>query len=205
MTIIKDILSVIGAIASVSGAVISAAYYFHVWRWKRQLTWDDALRVAEQLLQQIEGSDWKPDIVIGLGRSGGIWGGWLAGNLGSLPLGVIDVTYEETPVGGRSVAFPGGWQVLSSLKETYPDDRNVLVVEGASSTGQTPREFRQELISKIPDWDVKLAVLYKNPTVAERIDFVGKADLEPWPTRFPWHARAVYRPYLRDILIPTKS
>ncbi len=203
MSTIRDALAILGALASLSGLVIVVAYYWRLWSWKRQVTWDDALRVAEELLGNIEGSGWKADLVIGLGRSGGIWGGWLAGNLGSLPLAVIDLVYEETS-GGRTVRFPGGREVLSYLRESHPGRCNVLVVEGASSTGQTPHEFREEFASEISNWDVKFGVLYKNPTVAVEIAFVGK-DLEPWPRRFPWHARGVYRPHLRDILIPGRS
>ena len=106
---------------------------------RRQPTWDDALRVAEKLLNTIEGS-FMPDLVLGLGRSGGIWGGWLAGNLGSLPFAVIDIEYDDGEVVLRA-EFPGGEEVLSSVRKRFPNSPHVLVVQGAASGGMTFREF----------------------------------------------------------------
>jgi hypothetical protein len=105
---------------------------------------------------------------------------------------VVDILYRRTPE-GRVVTFPVGVQVLQALREVRGSSLKVLVVEGASSTGQTFMEFIGQHRQLVIGWDMKFAVLYKNRAVATRIDFVGKA-LDPWPRSLPWHLRRVYRP-----------
>ena len=195
---IIELLALVGAVASIGGLGLALIQRYRVLSWRKQLTWDDTLRVAEDLLQTIETADWQPDLVIGIGRSGGIWGGWLAGNLGVLPFAVVDKLFVEREA-GRGVEFPGGEAVLAALHRLQHGPLRVLVVEGASARGQVPQEFRQQFADYLRDWDVKLAVLYKNPASGANIDFVGMIGPEPWPSTFPWHQRALYRPYLRDL------
>lgn len=194
---LERILAIFGGITSLFLFIITLAHSWRVWRWKRRLTWDDALRVAEVLLKKIEGSHWKPDIVIGLGRSGGIWGGWLAGNLGSIPLAVVDKHFVQE-ASGLKIVFPGGKEVICGIRENCDAKMKVLVIQGASSVGGVFRQFDTLFTEYFSNWDVKYAVLYVNPVVSFRIDFVGRT-LEVWPRQFPWHLRSVYRPYLRDI------
>lgn len=196
--VIWQFFAFVGAIASIAGLAIWIAQFILRRRWAKQPTWDDSLRVAEKLLNMIEAGTWKPDVVVGLGRSGGIWGSWLAGNLGSLPMALIDIEYEPTER-ERRVEFYGAEQVLSYMAERFKGQPRVLVVEGAASTGTTLREFFRRFDSQLSKWDMKTAVLYSNPAADFAIDFVGSADLEPWPERFPWHQRAGYKPHLRNV------
>jgi len=122
--------------------------------------------------------------VVGRGRSGGIWGGWLAGNLGSLPFAVIDYTYDELP-DGRTVIFPEGEKILEAIESILGGRRQVLLVEGATSSGQTFSEFRNRFAIQTSEWELRTAVLYKNSTVPFEIDYVGRDDLKPWPDKFP--------------------
>ncbi|MCK4341262.1 MAG: hypothetical protein KAY37_06005 [Phycisphaerae bacterium] len=204
MEIIWYFFTGVGVLASVGGLVLGA----HVWLERRRLarepTWDDALRVAEKLLVAVEAADFKPQVVIGLGRSGGIWGGWLAGNLGSLPFLVIDDEYSLTP-DGRRVEFRCANEVFTYVHKTFPENARVLVVEGATTDGLTIREFFDKLVPKSPEWDVRIAVLYKNPGANAKVDFAGKDDLSPWPKRFPWHKRAAYQPHLHFFFERTRG
>ena len=201
---VEFFLAVLGALSSIAGLIIGIRYEYQRRVWKKKLTWDDALRTARTLLEQISGAGWKPDLVIGIGRSGGIWGGWLAGNLGSLPFVAIDDKYEDVEA-GLSVDFPCGKSILSNVQEFYSEHGTlkVLVVEGASRSGGTPQKFREQFAEILRHWDVKLAVVYKNPGSAAAIDFVGMVGPEPWPEKFPWHETDAYRPYLRDVF-PTR-
>jgi len=203
--LLENLLKIVGALATLVGSIQGVRIAI----WKRKLTWDDALRVAEKLLTQIRDSQWDPQVILGLGRSGGIWGGWLAGNLGTLPFAVVDDHYavdgENLNRGSLVVDFPAGSEVLSSLRATYPDKRRMLIVEGASSTGQTLTRFAEKFHQELAGCDVKFAVLYKSPVSVAQIHYVGRVGPDPWPKRFPWHFTDLYRPYLRDILQPVSA
>jgi hypoxanthine phosphoribosyltransferase len=200
--IILNIFAVLGGIVTVVTIVTAILHWLRLKAWKKQITWDDALRNAKRLLEQIQNyhkeTGWMTDIVIGLGRSGGIWGGWLAGNLGSLPFAVVDDKYELKGK-GLEVDFPGGEEILTAIRKTYPDKKRILVVEGATATGKTPSKFTKKFSNVLKDCDVKYAVIYKNPGSSFDMDFVGKIGPEPWPAKLPWQYTDLYRPYLRDI------
>jgi hypoxanthine phosphoribosyltransferase len=196
---VVNILAVLGAIATIVSCWVAVVQFRRAHGSGRLPTWDHSLRTAAKLLKMIEGNDWgAPDIVIGLGRSGGIWGGWLAGNLGSLPFGVVDDKYPE-------VEFPGGEEVLLALRKFYPGAHKLLVVEGASSRGTTLNRFRERFDQVLSGLDVRYAVLYLNSSSDARIDYVGELGPEPWPTRFPWHSTDRYRPFLRDLFLPPRA
>lgn len=201
MPTFERVLAAIGAVAGIGAFVFAIAQGYLWYMWRRQITWDDALRVAETLLKQIEGGTWRPEVVLGVGRSGGIWGGWIAGNLGSLPFAVVDAKYVGTKT-LDDVEFPRAEGVLSGIRKAYGDELRVLVIEGATSTGLTLREFLKHFKAELGGWDIKTAVLYRNTAAQVRVDFVGK-DLIPWPTDdkpFPWHFRAGYRPFLGSLV-----
>jgi len=199
MGVFERVLMIVGAVAGVLGCVFVGVQFYKFYLWKRRVTWDDALQVGDDLLKQLEASTWKPDLVIGLGRSGGIWGGWIAGNLGSLPFALVDAK-KEPPI-----EFPGGADILAALHRTYGDKKRVLLIEGATSRGAVFREFFNNFGAALTEWgwDLKKAVLYRNLASDAELEFVGREDLVPWPTDprpFPWHRRAGYRPFLGNIV-----
>ncbi|GFO80543.1 MAG: hypothetical protein A49_01700 [Methyloceanibacter sp.] len=147
---------------------------------KNSVNWNYSFCVAEDLRRRIK--TWGPELIIGIGRSGGIWGGWMAGNLGSLPFGVVDDKYES-----NNVSFPGGADVLAALKRTHPSVRRVLLIEGASARGQTINEFRAKFADLMTDWDVRVAVLFVAESANADIEYCGRVGPSEWPDRMPWH------------------
>jgi hypothetical protein len=75
MELLKEILTLIGGLVVIITLCTAIIELIKIWIWKRKLNWDNSLRIARLLLEKIETNNWKPQIVLGLGRSGGIWGG----------------------------------------------------------------------------------------------------------------------------------
>jgi hypothetical protein len=80
------------------------------------LTWPDVIAGLRGLLQQIKDGDYKFKRVVGIGRSGAIIGGILAGNIhtpeGHIPIDVCERT--QLPVGARRTI-----STLTEPPETY--------------------------------------------------------------------------------------
>ena len=89
---------------------------------------------------------------------------------------------------------------MDSLAKRLGPAARVVAIEGASSTGLTLLEFRSQFGEQVGSWDLRFALLYRNPSSVASVEFVGRDGPEPWPTKFPWHQRAAYRPHLRDLL-----
>lgn len=202
MAILELILAVLGATAGVISTILGVVVFQDWRRQRKRVTWDDALRVADKLLKKIPRGDGGPKVVIGLGRSGGIWGGWLAGNLGSLPFAVVDIKYPESETSVEP-EFPGAKDVLGSIRNEYGEDIRVLLIEGATTRGTTITKFLDKYKSELGGWTVEVAVLYRNSASDAPVHFVGKDDLTPWPTKakpFPWHDTGGYRPFLARVI-----
>lgn len=184
---VERFFSLVGGIGSLIGLAVFIREKFF-----RGVTWRKALRDAERVLTKIEGQHWRPDAVIGLGRSGAIWGGWLAGNLGSLPICVLDREFAANN-SSRRIEFADGEEILSIWRKRFGDNAKILVVEGANTSGQ-PFNSSLELFKKIwPECELKFAALYSNKASPFDANFVGHPGIDPYPERFPWHLRTTYR------------
>lgn len=193
-----EVFYILAGIASIIGVALPLYVVFQQAKRRRGVSWSEAFRVAERVLTQIEHSDWRPDIVVGIGRSGAIWAGWMAGNLGSLPVAVVDKKYSFDAA-GRGVVFPVGAKVIATalkrddLKTNDGRKLRVLLVEGATSNGSVLDEVRRQFSSTLEGCEVRFAILYMNCVVTQHIDYVGKVETGKWPQRLPWHHRPAYQ------------
>jgi len=184
----REPMTIAAIVFSVLSIVLGATSVYFAFEHRRDrkkvaanaINWNYCFCVAEDLRRRI--SVWDPDLVIGLGRSGGIWGGWMAGNLGSKPFGVVDDKYDD-----HVVSFPGGDRVLEALRATYPSGCKVLLIEGASTRGTTIKQFKSDFAHLLEGWDLQVAVLFVSTTSDAEIDYIGRYGPEEWPRRLPWH------------------
>ena len=71
----ENFLTFVGGLASIISVCFAASEAYKAWKRRRRLTWDGSLRAGKNILEKIETDGWKPAVVVGIGRSGGIWGG----------------------------------------------------------------------------------------------------------------------------------
>ena len=191
-------LAVLGGIAS----TLQLRIWLRQWQESRIDQFASIERHGIRLLQRIKASGFRPDFVLGLGRSGAFVGGWLAGNLGSVPIEVIDRFHRGQST--EPMEFPHLHERLALLRKIHGDNAKVLVVEGATTRGGTFHHFQLLRQPIVPLWDCKFSVLYEVDTVDFHTDFVAKV-LPKAPARYPWHKTAEYRDFIRktqDITIP---
>lgn len=189
--LMEKVFTVLGGLATLWGI------FFGIRAWlTSRVTWKFALKNAEAMLSKIEGDTWRPDVVVGLGRSGALWGGWLAGNLGSLPIVVFDRAFNsEKSVREFSWRCPD--ETIGLLKAAAGGGVKILAVEGASSSGKPFESFHNLLSAAWPESDIRFATLFTDSANPIKVDYIGTANLSPWPDRLPWHLRDVYRRFMR--------
>ncbi|MEL7467414.1 MAG: hypothetical protein AAFN27_03095 [Pseudomonadota bacterium] len=161
-----------------------------------KLTWRRTLRAAEALLEGVEEDSWEPDLVMGLGRSGALWAGWLAGNLGSKPVFTIDRFFDEKD-GVRVLSLPLSDVTLEIVRIKFGISPRILVVEGATSSGHGLSNFVSKVADVLPQADVRTASIFVNAGASYLPTYVGVRNLSPWPEEFPWHLRRSYRRHMR--------
>ena len=184
-----EILAVLGGIA----ALIQLRLWIRNWQDSRVDQFASIERHALKLLEQIEESRFTPAVVLGIGRSGALVGGWLAGNLGTLPIEVIDRMHQ---VSSDPVDYPNLQAKIDLMISIYGASAHVLVVEGAATRGNSFISFERSRRLIAPDWSCKYAVLYEVETNISHIDFAAKR-LSRTPGKYPWHKRSGYKSFLR--------
>lgn len=145
------------------------------------------------LIEEIVEAGFNPDLVVGIGRSGAFLGGWLAGNLGSLPIQVLDRTFGDTEE--RNILYPNAAAMLETIRNIQGSNLNVLIVEGGSTTGATLENFSALQKQYCPNWNCRYSVLYEVKAATFKSDFVAKR-IRKAPRRYPWHKTINYRKYL---------
>ena len=183
-------LALVGGIVS----IIQLRLWLRNWQDNRIDRFASVERHGLKLLEAIETDGFQPDLVLGIGRGGAFLGGWLAGNLGSVAIEVIDRTHQEHAT--EPVIFPHLAEKLGLMIKIYGEYPRVLVVEAAATRGNTFISFEKARLQFAPEWKCRYAVLYEVDTNIARIDFSGR-KLARTPPRYPWHKKIGYRRYLR--------
>lgn len=172
-------LAVLSALAS----AVTLYLFLERLKDRRQFGWKHVERLVKKLLSDIQRQDYKPDIVLGVGRGGAILAGMLAGNLGHLPLAVVDTVLDRSSsINTATVRFP---ECCPSLR-----DKEILLVVGELYSGEDLRagmEFAKERLPR----GIKTASLLTHPAASVRPDFVGIETERPLTA--PWRITDIYK------------
>ena len=157
-----------------------------------QLSWSSFWSKVQQLAAKIEGSNFDPDIVISVGRSGAVVGGMVASILGSKK----HIGFDRLVVITKSPDFPEERDIeIDNIVKPNKDvlmGKKILCVMSECATGNTlhviHRYFRE-----IPDVEIKTAVIFCKLNVTCSPDFF--VDLaEQWPA-LPFRIEGKWRNY----------
>jgi hypoxanthine phosphoribosyltransferase len=165
-------------------ASITSVYLFaEDLRSRRRFGWKQVASLVRSMIDEMRGRGYSPDLVLGIGRGGSILAGMLAGNLGHLPLAVLDTVLEH----------PDG---VSRVRFRFPDccpslkDKNVLIVVGELYSGEDMRHAIDYVRRRHPH-DIKTAALLTHPAASVRPDFIGFRSAKPLSA--PWRMTDAYR------------
>lgn len=158
-------------------------------------TWQDIEGQTQEILRQIQASNWRPDYVVGLTRGGlvpaNLISQYLECRMETLKVSLRDGEQQETNCWMAEDAF--GY-------ESY-HRKNILIVDDINDTGSTLNWIRQDWMSSCfatsPVWDsiwghnVRVACLYDNESSQSELDVqysavsINKAAEDSWIV-FPW-------------------
>ena len=154
---------------------------------KTYYTWQAVECQAQELLRQIQNSDWRPDYVVGLTR-----GGLVPANLIS--------QYLEIPMECLKVSLRDSGQTEHNcwMADDAANGKNILIVDDINDTGATLNWIEKDWPegNTMYHWDniwnnnVRFAVLVNNEASKyKRIDYsavdINKAEEDSWIV-FPW-------------------
>lgn len=152
------------------------------------ITWQTVRRYLKRVIKSLKVAEFKPDLVVGVRRSGSIVGAPIASNYGKAPFIAMHVEYgpRRTPYVDRQL--PLNMESFRSKK--------ILLTFCSVNTGDTLDVARQYLIEQgVADQNIACAALYVNPAFLvqrnahpDRFVYAKKRSVarRHWPA-FPWH------------------
>lgn len=148
---------------------------------KNEFTWPDVEKGVDEIIRNMEKDGYEPDLVIGIGRSGGIVGGLIAGYLGAKPLRVFNWNYKNEKIEGKVRRV----HTHDKTVEIEKEQEKILLVEGATTTGQTPERALTFFKEQFPGKDFRFAVLVRQKSSIAHIHYCAYEVLGI--KILPWH------------------
>jgi hypoxanthine phosphoribosyltransferase len=150
------------------------------------VTWEMMMSQVQEILRQLQHSQWTPDYVVGLTR-----GGLVPANLVS--------QYLAVPMETLKVSLRDGEDCESNfwMPEDAVNGKKILIVDDINDSGATLNWIQQDWQNSDPGWDtiwgnnVRVAVLYDNEASDNKIDIsytaetINKLEDPQWIV-FPW-------------------
>lgn len=176
-------LTLVATVVSVVASVFTIILFIQYLRDRGRLTWRVVETAVRKVLADMNNVDYKPDVILGVGRGGAIVGGMLAGNLGHVPLFVIDTVLDRSKkVSEARIRYPACCPDLSGQR--------VLVAVGELYSGEDLKAVTRYVEDQKPS-EVQTMSLFSHPAASIRPDYLGKQTKRPMDA--PWRITEVYR------------
>jgi hypoxanthine phosphoribosyltransferase len=147
---------------------------------KSEFTWKDVERGVAKIVDEMKADGFKPDMVLGIGRSGGILGGLIAGYCGAIPFRAMNWNMKDQEMGNTTVR-QHYYDQECLLEYNY---KKILLVLGATTNGERPNKALDFFEEKFPNKNFQFAVLVRTHTSVGRISYcayeVSKIKVLPW-------------------------
>lgn len=170
-------------VVSFVASVLTIGLFVQVQYERRSPSWYVVCKRVRCLIQQLNDDGYQPDMIVGIGRGGAIVGGMLAGNLGHVPLFVLDTIVDHSNhERSARLRYPGLCPHLLHLR--------ILLVVGELYTGEDLRVAKHFIEEKAPA-ELRTLSLYSHPASTIRPDYVGGESKRPLTA--PWRLTDVYR------------
>lgn len=185
-------------IASVISVLSFAVYLKDRRQRKRKIpvpySWSNVASGVDHTINRLHSDEFVPEIVIGVGRSGAIYGALLAGNLGNLPFEVLDRSFAHDQ-GNRNAVFH------QHIAQPWSFQRALLVI-GEVNSGQSLKEALLWLRANLPPADIKTACMVRQVNSNYVPDYIAyeedRAIVPPWVLRSGYQR---YQKFSRSALI----
>jgi probable phosphoglycerate mutase len=200
METIKDIIEWIGYILAFVGFLATVYKTAQIWLNLKRLSWKDVDKYTKVIIKKIAKDYFVPDVIVGIGRGGSIFGAILSGNIivpppkaRNIPVLGVDRLYEWRD--GERIEIENKMIDFSPLV-----GKKILLVAGDVMTGGTMKFYIRQL-EEAKVAELKTGCLVKSATSALRPDYFGKEI--PADFRMPWMYKGYG--YIRDSRKPQKK
>ena len=158
------VVSILAALISIPAGV----YYL----WDRSkaavpktIGWRKVEYGVRETIRRLRSDNWVPDLILAIGRSGAIYGGLIAGNMGNLPMAILDRHLVWDKASREYIA-----DHHSSI-HLPTDCRKVLVVVGEVYSGQSLTSSVKRIKDAVEGRSVRTACLVHSHHSNVQVDY----------------------------------
>ncbi len=163
-----------------------------------QYTWDDIIKLCDELAKKIKKSGYKPDVIVAVAR-----GGWIPGRILCDHLEIRELYSVKTEHWGIVATQTGEVRITQPLNVDL-SGKKVLIVDDVADTGETIKVVLDHVKSFSPA-DVKIAVIDYKKTSTFTPDYYA-ALMEDWKwIVYPWSLREDIKDLLKKAGITKKE
>jgi len=163
-----------------------------------QYTWDDVIRLCDELAKKIKKSGYRPDVIIAVAR-----GGWIPARILCDHLDIRELYSVKTEHWGIVATLTGEAKITQPLNVDL-SGKKVLIVDDVADTGETIKVVFDHVKSFSPS-DVKIAVIDYKKTSTFAPDYYA-ALMEDWRwIVYPWSLREDIKDLLKKAGITEKE
>jgi probable phosphoglycerate mutase len=176
-----DVLEKVLLVVSGIGLIIGVVQAIKAWTLLKKLTWDKVDKLTKSIIEEMKKNKYVPDVIVGVGRGGAIFGALLSGNIYREDIRINTVLLCVD----RMYNWSNGRQVGNNNLVNFTPlvSKNVLLVASDVITGNTMLNFSEKLKAANVK-DIKTACLIQTKVSTVNIDYVGKkvntAFKMPW-------------------------
>lgn len=150
-----------------------------------KVSWKSIEKHVLFLIRKLRERQYMPDLIVGIGRSGGVIASMISGNMGIIPLCVIDRKYWWEN-GVRKM------EIISTLNSNFIQGKKILMVMAETFSGETIKMCKKYLSEMKPD-EIMTLVIFKGDKSPVTPDFYAELANDKMPV--PWR---ITPEYIRD-------
>lgn len=148
----------------------------------KRLRWRTAEKSAINLANQIRQDEWSPDLIVGIGRGGAIYGAMLSyklakkdrrGKKKNIPLAILERQYRIENNQRKSKVVGDIECFLTDKEGNLIAPEKVLLVAGEGHTGDTMNMAKELVNKKYPEAETKSCVFYQELPLNSHFDYSG--------------------------------
>ncbi len=187
-------------ILAIVGTISSFIYLGQLIKTKiigNHFTWSDVNKSMDNTINYLKGKSFHPDIVICLGRGGAIYGGLLAGNMGTIRIALIDrkkISYASESMHNPYFLIKPNISVFKSLINNQ-GKLNILLVTGEVVTGFDLYHAKLFLEDKLEKSQIKNTIMTISFTSLNHAsyfpDYADKNEIPNYKSP-PWRKNEEY-------------
>ncbi|MFH1752336.1 MAG: phosphoribosyltransferase family protein [archaeon] len=145
-------------------------------------SWQDIKVGCEKIVESLRKENFKPDVIVAIGRGGYIPGVIISHLLENKKLFTLKVEFTEKE-NTSNQTLKQKPVIIQAIKEKL-EGKKILLIDDVNESGQSIQTVTNYLLKEKQVKEIKTGIIHEKPWTKKKADFVGKT-VDAWVVH-PW-------------------